>query len=179
MEIKALGTLLIILGLFCPVHSAEPDDWDLGTDIAGYGLIGAALALPLLKDDQAGMKQAGYSILTASAVALIGKSTTRQQRPDNSGDDSFPSNHTATAFAAATTLNRRYGWKVGFPAYGVAAFVGAGRVEAEKHYWKDVLVGALVGSISGWGFTDKLNDNIQLTPWSTYRSNGLMVSLQW
>ena len=179
MKLNALGLLLTILWLSLPAHSADPKDWDIATDIGGYGLIGVALALPLVKGDHAGVKQAGYSIVAASAIALIGKSTTNQQRPDNSGDDSFPSNHAATAFAAATTLHRRYGWRTGFPAYGVAAFVGAGRVEAEKHYWRDVIVGAAVGLISGWIFTDKFNRDVQLTPWNRHGSSGLMMSVKW
>jgi len=37
-------------------------------------------------------------------------------------------------------------WSVGM---GLAAFVGYLRIAADKHYFTDVLVGALVGTVSG------------------------------
>ncbi len=55
----------------------------------------------------------------------------KKTRPDGSNRRSFPSTHTATAFAGATSLSTEYGtnypW-VPYAAYSVAAGVGALRV---------------------------------------------------
>jgi membrane-associated phospholipid phosphatase len=37
----------------------------------------------------------------------------------------------------------------------VGAFVGYSRVRADKHYWEDVAVGAIIGVGSSWLLTDR------------------------
>ncbi len=69
-------------------------------------------------------------------------------RPDGTGR-SFPSGHTSSAFATATVLQRHYGWKVGIPAYALAGYVGASRLNANKHYLSDVAFGAALGIVAG------------------------------
>lgn len=160
-------------------NASSSDNWETFSDVGAYGLVGVALLLPVYKDDWEGFKQAGYSVVTASGVSLLGKSLIDAERPDESGNDSFPSGTTANAFAAATTLNLRYGWEVGFPAYGIATLVGVGRVQADKHYWKDVLAGALIGSLAGWAFTDPFDDSVQIVPWAGRHEAGLTVSINW
>jgi membrane-associated phospholipid phosphatase len=169
--------MLLLVSL--SANASSSDNWETFSDVGAYGLVGVALALPAYKEDWEGFKQAGYSIVTASIVGLAGKSLIDSERPDKSGNDSFPSNHTANAFAAATTLNLRYGWKFGLPAYGIATLVGVGRVQADKHYWKDVLAGALIGSLAGWVFTDPFDDSVQVVPWAGVNEAGLTISINW
>lgn len=60
---------------------------------------------------------------------------------------SFPSGHTAKAFALATVVAHRYrrpGW-VPVLAYAVAAGVGLSRMTMDKHWSSDVLCGAILG----------------------------------
>jgi hypothetical protein len=49
----------------------------------------------------------------------------------------------------ATVLQRRYGWKVGVAAYGVAAYVAASRLSENKHFLSDVIFGAAFGIMGG------------------------------
>jgi undecaprenyl-diphosphatase len=66
-------------------------------------------------------------------------------------DPSFPSGHTSTAFATATTLSLEYKkWYVVVPAYLWAAGVGYSRLYLGEHYPTDVLAGAVVGAGSAW-----------------------------
>jgi len=63
-------------------------------------------------------------------------------------EHSFPSGHTATAFAAAVVLT--YGSPgLGLIALLAAALVGFGRMATGVHYPSDVIAGALLGSVIG------------------------------
>ena len=174
-SVSLLSFLLVPLS----ANASSSDNWETFSDVGTFGLVVTALALPAYKDDWEGFKQAGYSVVTATGVSSVVKSQIDAERPDNSGNDSFPSRHTANAFAAATTLDIRYGWKIGLPAYGIATLVGIGRVQADKHYWEDVLAGALIGSLSGWAFTDSFDDSVKVVPWAGRYGAGLTVSINW
>jgi len=83
---------------------------------------------------------------------------------------SFYSGHTAMAFAGVVSglATLRYrgvkgGAFVGAAGAGLvlAAGVGFGRVAASRHFWTDVMTGAVVGSLMGW-----------LVPWLHLREDG-------
>lgn len=76
------------------------------------------------------------------------KVTANRRRPDGTRF-SFPSGHSASAFATATVIQQAYGWKVGVPAYGLASYVAAARIAHNHHYLSDVLFGAAVGVAGG------------------------------
>jgi hypothetical protein len=81
------------------------------------------------------------------------KLMTRRERPDASNNHSFPSGHTASAFATATVLERHFGWKAALPAYGFATYVGMARLSANKHHMSDVIMGAAMGIASARAVT--------------------------
>ncbi len=79
------------------------------------------------------------------------KRITAVPRPDTKELTSFPSGHTAQAFAAATFMAKEYGHKniwYSIGAYTVATGVGAMRVMNNRHWVSDVLVGAGIGILS-------------------------------
>jgi membrane-associated phospholipid phosphatase len=80
------------------------------------------------------------------------KLTVNRQRPD--GDPfSLPSGHSSGTFASATVLQRHLGWKVGVPAYAVAAYVAGSRLQEQRHYASDVILGAGIGIVAGRAVT--------------------------
>lgn len=80
------------------------------------------------------------------------KLSVRRRRPDGTRF-SFPSGHTSSTFATAAVLQRHLGWKVGIPAYAFAAYVGASRLQENRHFASDVVVGAALGIVSGRAVT--------------------------
>ena len=93
------------------------------------------------------------AILLANALVAPLKVGVGRERPDASNSLSFPSGHTANAFALTTVLTRRYGWRLGWPLYTLAAFVPPARIEREKHYFSDVVGGAVLGTVAGLAVT--------------------------
>jgi membrane-associated phospholipid phosphatase len=87
-------------------------------------------------------------IVNATYTGLL-KYTVQRPRPDGSDNLSFPSGHTSTAFSMAAVASHHYGWKVGVPAYLVAAGIGLSRIEQDRHNLSDVLAGATLGLIVG------------------------------
>lgn len=119
-------------------------------------------------------KQAGYGgliMLESVSVAMLAnqmiKFAVLRKRPYTrsseygtfEADDhlSFYSGHTTTAFALAVSAATLYDLRGGehrgavwTTALLLAAGVGYLRIGADKHYFTDVLVGALVGAAAGW-----------------------------
>lgn len=107
-----------------------------------------------------------YSFLISGAIAQILKNLVNSPRPKLyfeagtylnfidgitlGGSSSFPSGHTATAFAIATVLalmTKNKNWQLLLLA--AAFLVGYSRIYLAQHFLLDVIAGAMVGSISG------------------------------
>ena len=90
-----------------------------------------------------------YLLMGTSVYAL--KNITKIERPDHSGFNSFPSGHTATAFAGAEFLWQEYKdvsiW-YGISGYLVATGTGIFRIYNDKHWLTDVAMGAGIGILS-------------------------------
>jgi len=92
--------------------------------------------------------------VTVGATDIL-KDVTDRQRPDKSGDNSFPSLHTSRAFSAAALSNRNLKYiemndtlRTGLQITNtvMASGVAWARVEGERHYPSDVLFGAALGN---------------------------------
>ncbi len=91
------------------------------------------------------------SFLRMETTAYALKYAINAQRP-NGGGQSFPSGHTASSFMGAEFIRKEYGNAWGLPAYTAASWVGYTRVELHKHYWRDVIAGAVLGVASNYDF---------------------------
>jgi membrane-associated phospholipid phosphatase len=89
------------------------------------------------------------SLAISEGLTQALKYTTRRQRPDGSGRNSFPSGHASDTFAFATALERHLGWKGAVPAYIFSSYVAISRLPANRHWLSDAVFGASVGIIAG------------------------------
>jgi len=91
----------------------------------------------------------GELMLSTAAVVYPLKGIINAKRPGSDDKDSFPSAHTAFAFATAAYIDDmygpRYGWKARLPAYAVATFVGLSRIENNDHFASEVLGSVAIG----------------------------------
>ncbi|QIH34068.1 phosphatase PAP2 family protein [Sphingobacterium sp. DR205] len=91
------------------------------------------------------------SLLISTAIVTPTKQLVKEQRPDGSNNLSFPSGHTATAFATAHFMFREYRgnnlW-LSLLGYPFAIFTGTYRTFNDKHWVGDVVAGAGIGILS-------------------------------
>jgi membrane-associated phospholipid phosphatase len=151
--------------------------WDDASRVGEAALVGTALVLPSVRGDWNGTLQAGGSVGAAWLITEGLKQTFPETRPDGSDRRSFPSGHASLSFAAAATMQNRYGWQIGIPAHLVAAFVGYARVRANKHHWYDVIAGAAVGEVSGLLITRRHDANVRVLPWGDTHGGGIALGL--
>lgn len=86
--------------------------------------------------------------ILAQAMTSAIKMSVRRTRPDGTSF-SLPSGHASVSFASATVLQRHFGWKAGIPAYAVASYVAASRIQTKRHFLSDVAFGAALGIVAG------------------------------
>lgn len=117
--------------------------------------------------------------IMASLVNSI-KYTAKEERPDESKCNSFPSGHTATAFMTATMISKEYGdlspW-VSVGAYATATATGVMRMMNNRHWMSDVMAGAGFGIMStefGYWISDAIfkrkdNKRALIELWRDYK----------
>ncbi|MCW3089943.1 MAG: hypothetical protein JWP81_1012 [Ferruginibacter sp.] len=114
-----------------------------------YGLNALGLKAKHGFVDRTGIYLISNIILSTTVLSV--KKLSHELRPDGSNFSSFPSGHTAEAFASAEFLREEYNdispW-YGIAGYGMAAATGFLRMYNNKHWIGDVVAGAGVGIAS-------------------------------
>jgi membrane-associated phospholipid phosphatase len=144
----------------------------MGAAFASYA-IGRALHKPCIASVGADLVRAQ---LVAQGLTFALKGTTRRVRPEGKGF-SFPSGHTTVSFASATVLQQHFGWKIGLPAYAVASYVAASRVQMKRHYLSDVTFGAALGIMAGRTVSIGHGRRLLITPMAT--EGGAAAGFTW
>jgi len=117
--------------------------------VAFYGLNLAGVKSKHSVADGTGLYVLSASIMGLSTFYI--KRIADRDRPDGSNNYSFPSGHSASAFAAAEFLNQEYRdvspW-IGYAGYTVATATAVLRVYNNRHWVSDVVAGAGFGIAS-------------------------------
>ncbi len=116
----------------------------VGGAVATYA-VGAAARRPALA--HLGRDLVRAQALNGFATHAL-KLTLRRTRPDG-GRYSLPSGHASGSFATAAVLGRHLGPKVGLPAFALATYVAVSRVQEQRHFPSDVILGAAIGIAAG------------------------------
>lgn len=156
-------SLLVCVTLFLVILPTQAQDTsqtkpDVGTtqkigDVILFALPAATIGTSFIIGDEKGAWQFTKGLLLTEAITYGLKLSINKQRPDMSNDNSFPSGHTSTVFHSAGYIHRRYGFKYSIPAYALAGFTAASRIDSKKHDILDVLAGAAIGLGSNLLFT--------------------------
>ena len=161
------------------VSAQSRNDVKKSTDIVMLLPSAMGVAATIVEKDSKGLLQLVESEAASVAVAYLLKYTVEKERPDGSDMHSFPSNHMGVAVSGATFLQRRYGWKLGVPAYALSTYVAWGRVYAKRHDVWDVLAGTAIGIGSALVFTCPFAEkkNIVVAPMAWPDGGGLMFTM--
>lgn len=90
-----------------------------------------------------------FSALAINGVTvLIGQAATWDNAP-NGERGTLPSGHTSSSFVVASVLHEAYGHLVGIPLYALASVNAYERLESGEHYFADVVMGAVLGTVVG------------------------------
>jgi membrane-associated phospholipid phosphatase len=159
--------------LFFNLRGSRPvwlDRTMLGFTQIGSGVAALALGLILfLASDRRVAYELILGTLTLWMVVELVKALVRRPRPIiqvtqarivgyRAGGQSFPSGHTSQAFFIATLMAPHFhasAWVV-FLLYAIALLVGITRLYVGAHYPRDILAGAILGSV--WGLLGVLVD---------------------
>ncbi len=136
-------------------------DW-AGIIITNFGVPFLGLIVLLTKKQLVALKGL-ISFAIATAMELGIKAVWHVPRPDanvlvTATNSSFPSGHSANAFALAMTLYF-YNKKIGIPALIFAAIIGISRIFVGVHWPIDVATGIIIGISVAYGVDRLLGKN--------------------
>ncbi len=139
-----------------PIHRAG----DFGSHTLYQSFIGLAAALFIWRAFRNGPKRLLWwppAVALGSGLCVeVLKRATHLPRPD--GDPTgFPSGHTTFSFAIAWLLTRTHP-RLAPLWYAVAVGIGWSRVEGDAHFPYQVLCGAILGTLIGWGISRSLTE---------------------
>ena len=142
-----LISLLPFLGIAQNREYSYPETWMQFTP-AVFHLGAAELGLKCESSFAERAVRATLAYASQTAICYTLKTLIREERPDGSRYNSFPSAHTASAFTGAELVLSDYGNGPGSAFYACGIYVAAMRVQHRRHWWWDTVAGASSGVAS-------------------------------
>ena len=180
---SSLWTVLIVCCLLFSQLSIAQDTSETKPQVGTVQKIGdvilialpvATLGTSLIKGDNTGAWQFTKGLILTEAVTFGLKFGINKQRPDMSNDNAFPSGHTSTVFHSAGYIHRRYGFKYSVPAYVLAGYTAASRIDSKKHDILDVIAGTAIGLGSNLLFTTEYQQEHMELTYDNFEGNHLI-----
>ncbi|MBW2623388.1 MAG: phosphatase PAP2 family protein [Deltaproteobacteria bacterium] len=103
-------------------------------------------------------------------------------KPFHSFSTSFPSGHTAQAWAMAAVFADRYDPPAPMIAYGYATLMGLSRVYSDRHFASDVLAGAALGYLIGKSISHihkEFDSRVSIAPFVLASNRGRGISFNY
>ncbi len=137
-------------------HHTFKEDWRdafgaVGNPGTHFALAGAwyLLGQQTMDDKTYEVGKTLFSALMINGMTvMVGQAASWDKAP-NGEYGTFPSGHTSSSFVVASVLHEAYGHVVGVPLYGLATLVGIERLDDREHYFSDVVMGAVLGTVIG------------------------------
>jgi membrane-associated phospholipid phosphatase len=136
--------------IFAPGKVIGSAPFQMGTALTLY-VVGKHLSKG--EDRTHGLTHIGFDLLRAQIVSqtLVYSIKFSVQRDRPTGECcAFPSGHAASAFAAASVIERHFGYRGSWPALLGAGYVAVSRPVDNRHFMSDVVFGAALGEAVGW-----------------------------
>ncbi|MBC8215537.1 MAG: phosphatase PAP2 family protein [Candidatus Marinimicrobia bacterium] len=108
------------------------------------------------------MEYSTAAMVTNGIITHLMKVSFGRVRPNGGCCKSFPSGHTSHSFTVAAIAHELFGDAVGTIAYLTAALVAVSRINDNKHYLSDVVLGAGLGTVIGRGFSSQYNKGVSI-----------------
>jgi hypothetical protein len=135
---------------FAPGRIVGSVPFQVGTALTSY-VIGRHLTKEAGQTHR--LTHIGFDLMRAQIVAqtfVYGiKYSVQRDRPTGECC-AFPSGHATSAFAAASILERHFGYRGSWPALVGASYVATSRLVDHRHFLSDVVFGAALGEAVGW-----------------------------
>ena len=139
-----------------PDHIMSNSDWRdafgaIGNPATHFALAGVwyLLGQQTCNDKTYEVGKTLFSALAINGVTvMIGQAASWDKSP-NGEWGTFPSGHTSSSFVVASVMHEAYGHLVGVPLYGLATLAGIERLDDREHYFSDVVMGAVLGTVVG------------------------------
>lgn len=114
-------------------------------DITSYVAVGVEIGIDSWKSWKSDNRKLAFEKQALRTISVIGitevtKLIIHRTRPDGSDNKSFPSEHTALAFASLHSMSLT----ISIP---LSSLTALGRMKADRHYLTDVAIGAVIGSL--------------------------------
>jgi membrane-associated phospholipid phosphatase len=122
--------------------------WCRVGDLGRLGMVATAVLIPLWRRDRRRAATASLAIAMSAAGSKLAKERFPKRRPDGEDCESFPSQHSAEVFAAATSVN--FAGESGLGTFAPAVLTGLSRWPAGRHYASDIASGMALGIASAW-----------------------------
>lgn len=139
-----------------PAHHHFKEDWRdafgaIGNPGTHFALAGAwyLIGQQRLDDKTYEVGKTLFSALAINGVTVMLGQAASYDRAPNGERGTMPSGHTSSSFVVASVMHEAYGHAVGIPLYALAALAGYERIEDGEHYFSDVVMGAVLGTVVG------------------------------
>ncbi len=168
---------------------------DLGHPLTIFGIGGLIWGYGIWQQDRY-LAETGElalkAVLASQAATAVGKVVVGRTRPDGDDDaydfsplsldddnQSWPSAHTAGAFALASVVRlRNPSSPAVWAGYGFATLVGLSRIYDDEHWLSDVVTGAVIGELAGRVTVKLHNQGFRWFSIAPTADRGVVASLQ-